>query len=533
MSLAEDGGSQVSSSINTGVFMSRQKSITWLSLIGSVSLSFLAACNTATTTSSDTSTDTVATATTAFPSSLTVSSPLSYEEAASASVSSSLIKAVTSGSAYASSFALSTAEIEAILTASSSTACTFDPSDFLSVSNDAGCYGPTLQYEDHPDSGGIADGQLPSGDVGIWSENDATTGNACAAAELNAQMEGVSLKTNAALKALASMICVVNTNGLTMPSESTLDITTEMNALGVTDTTFSGVSLTHAINADGNDQYSYTVDFTYTPGASPYDVSVAMDHIPGASTDEYNGRLNYAVNSYFTGGNCPGNDVTINGSVLYASASSAELALQAREGTFCGHDADGLTDGIVDPSLKYNSSTAPNGWTDDFNIFTAEMDPSTMEGNYTYAWQAGFGDGNTRTFNVTVNSSAEGVAFYGYGDDVEDTDGSIGGFICNWAGPSNSHTLQDYAQYQAMSLNTTTGLIESDSVNIGYAPTNSCDYDGTGSFTLDTDFDGLVDSDPAVVIANDLLALTDGDSDGVFDEIDASAFVLPVAPDNL
>ncbi|EKD42183.1 MAG: hypothetical protein ACD_73C00279G0002 [uncultured bacterium] len=503
----------------------------WVARAALVMLPFIFACSgSATSTSTDSDTET---ATAAFPSTLALSSPYSYEEAANASVSSSLIKAATSGG-YVSSYVVATAEIEALLSATSAGSCSFDPEDFLATSDDADCYGPALPYENHPDSaGGTDDGELPPGDVGIWNETDATTGHACSAAELNAQMDGVSAKTKASLKGLASIICVINTNGLSMPSSSTLDVTAEMTALAIADTTFSGVTLSHEINADGNDQYTYNLDFTYTPGADPYDVVVEMDHVPGSTAGEYQGRLSYLVNSYMTGGNCPTRDITVNGSVLYESASLTALALQAREGSFCGHDSDGRTDSLVDPALKYDAASLTTGWGNNFSIFTAEFDPSSMEGNYSYTWQAGPQDNFTRTFNLNVNDSSEGVSFYGFGDDIEDTDGSVAGFICNWAGPNNDHTLQDYSQRQEMSFDSSLGLVVSDAADFIYAPTNTCDYDGTGTFTYDTDLDGVVDSDPLAVVANELLGLTDADVDGVFDEMAAAGFSLPVAPDNL
>ena len=115
------------------------------------------------------------------------------------------------------------------------------------------------------------------------------------------------------------------------------------------------------------------------------------------------------------------------------------------------------------------------------------------------------------------------------------TDGSITGFICNWAGPGSSHTLVDYAQYQAMSYDSASATVVSDSADIQYAPTTSCEYiyDGSVEFYHDTDADGdLTDEDATVDVENLLYKAVDVDGDAVVDSIKDNiadtGFLLPV-----
>lgn len=485
----------------------------------------LSACSESTDSSSD---DSTSESTTAFPSSLALASPYSYT-AASSSVSSTLGLKKASAGSYLSSYSSITDAISAIVSSSSASSCTFDASDFLKLDEDADCYGPIVSYTAHPDQT-TASGSLPQGDVGLWDDTDAATGNACAAAELNARMDGLSGQMEASLKALASMICTVNANSLSLPTASTLDITTEMNALGITDVVFNSATLTEGTNAGGDQQYSYHLDFDYTSSGTAHTIVVEMAHVPGASSAAYQGRLSYRVNDSMAGGNCPSADITRNGSLLYAGVSATEINLEARVASFCGHDVDGTVDGLVDPSQKY-SATNVDGWGNSFSTFTADFDPTSLSGSYAYSWQAGPNDGFARTFNIVVDGD-DSKAFYGFGDDINGTNGGIEGFICNWAGPNGSHTLRDFAQYQSMTLDTTTGLVTSVDTNITYAPTNSCAYDGTGSFTYDSDGNGSTDTNPATPVVNDLEALTDADLDGVFDEVETSGFAQPATPAN-
>ncbi len=509
---------------------------------------YFAACNTTAAGSSETDDSSSTASTTAFPSELAVSSPFSTVSSDSNTAALSMKATSTAPVRY---YAWATGAIDLILGGSTPSRCVFDPELFLTQEDDAGCFGPIVAYDGHPDASSPSDpsatGEVLPGDAGLWTETDDTTGHACAAAELNARMSAISDRSVAALMSLASLICVVNSSGYSMPSNSTLDLTAEMTALGVTDTTFNAASISHS-NASGSDEYSYSLDFAYAPSAT-YDIVVDMTHIPGSTAGAYQGRLSYMINDTFAGGNCSSSDVTANGSLLYERASGTDIAVEVRSGYFCGHDADGLTDGLVDPSQTYDATSNPDGWGNNFSIFTADYSPSTLEGNYTYSWQAGPMDGNARIFDVAVGSNAdgdtEGRAYFGYGDTIESTDGSIGGFICNWSGPNNDHTLQDRAQYQLVTYNATTGVFDSTEADITYAPTNDCDYvadsDGDGmvdgSFRFDRDLDSdLTDEDSTVDVLNDLIAAEDVDGDGVVDSIaetiEADGFTLPTPPAN-
>jgi hypothetical protein len=483
---------------------------------------------------------------TAFPTSLAVASPLDWSSdsgtrtRAQGSLSRS-IPAIETGSQYGAAIAA----INDILTGTSTSSCTFDPQLFFQVVTNAGCYGPNVKYEDHPDAPTPNNGDLPPGDTGIWLEEDPTTGDACAAAELNARMEGIQARSLGALLGLASMVCTINASGgsLSLPdaTNTIVDLTVAMPAPnGVT---FNSAVLAYATTTGGETKYTYGLDFDY----DTHHIVVEMAHIPDAtSTNVYRGQLTYRISTTTDGGsNCPevsgSTPVTRNGSLVYNRTADSIMTMEMREAQFCGSETNGLdSDKIVDATNEFDPGLAPNGWGDDFSLFRNEFDPTTLLGNYAYFWQAGHGDGNTRVFNLRVYDDGDdatedlaATAFFGYGIDAENADPSIHGFIFNWAGPGNNHNLQEYAQKQQVSYNATTGKFDSVSANIHYAPTTTGNYDGMGSFTYDSDADGFVDTIPGNAITHDLAASTD-DGTGNFtieQTIVDAGIVVPSQPD--
>lgn len=499
-----------------------------------LAVSTLALCISCQSGTTGNSTSSTSSGSTEFPLALAIASPLSTETTSSASINSNLVKLSTTSS-YTHSYTNAMNQIELLINGTTPSLCTFDPSDFLQQSQDAECFGPQVAYQNHPDASGSepTDGTLPTGDLGLWSETDDNTGHACSAAQLNSKMESVQSKSNASLMGLATMVCTINSNGLSMPDSSTpsVDITTEMNTLGISDTTFTNASITFDASTG---TYAYNLDLTYAPGSDSYEIVVDMEHTPTAVATVYEGKMSYLVNDSYTGGNCPSSDVTFNGSLEYVSNSTTDMEVEVRAGTFCEHDSDGRdSNNLIDPSDKYDATTNTDGWGNNFSIFTANFDPQTMDGDYAYTWQAGPQDSHSRAFNVNIsNSGVDGLAFYGYGDEIATTDGSIAGFICNWAGPSADHTLVEYAQHQVVEFDSSTGLINATSSNIEYAPTTSCEYDGTGSFVFDTNLDGSVaDEDASIATTNDMYEADDidGDSTATIEEtIDDLGFTLPV-----
>lgn len=476
--------------------------------------------------SSSPTTSTTATST-SFPSSLAVSSPTDVvDENASPSLTAGLSKppsvlarvqqwffppAIAAGGKVPR-YTWATLRIDALLNGTASPETIFKPELFLTTDTNAGCFGPTLAYTDHPNSGTPNSGQLPSGDLGLWLETDAATGHACAAAELNSRMRGISWRSNMALMGLASVIGELNSAGTALPTAgNTVDATTVMNTLSIVGLTFNSVTL--ALDATGS-TWTYVMNFDYVDGSSiSHDIEITLTHTPGASTGIYSGLLTYGIGEVFNGGNCPGanpKNVTHIGTLKYTRNGITDMDLVHRSGQYCGQGsattlATFASDGQLDPAGKWNGST---GWADNFSRFGAAYDPTSLEGDYLYGWQAGFGDSNTRLFGIGLNApdaagemSKDGEAYFGYGDEISTSNGDINGIFCSWAAPGSTHALQPYAQRQFVEYNTTSFLWEQPAggSDILYAPTNDCTYDGTGSFWYDRNLDTLVNEGPSEV----------------------------------
>jgi hypothetical protein len=487
-------------------------------------------------------TDNDTTSQTAFPTALAVASPLDWnsELASSARAQGSMSRAILAsegGSEYSTAIAL----LNDIISGSSLSSCTFDPELFFQAVTNAQCYGPTVAYVGHPDASPPASGQLPPGDTGIWIEEDTPTGDACAAAELNARMQGIQARSLGALSGLAAMVCTINASGgtLSLPDATTtsVDLTSALPA--PTDVTINSAVLAYSTTTGGEAKYTYSLDFDY----NTTNIVVELAHIPSAaSRNVYRGQLTYRINTTTNGSNCspdPNTPVTRNGSLVYNRTSATAMAVEMREAQFCGADVNGLdADGLVDATNEFDPGSAPHGWGDDFNLFRTEFDPTSLLGDYAYSWQAGHGDGNTRVFNLSVSDDnddetedLEATAFFGYGLDAQNADPSIHGFIFNWAGPGNNHTLQEYAQKQEVRYNTTTGNFDSVSANILYAPTVSGNYDGEGNFRYDSDADGVVDTDPHTEINHELAEPTnDGTQLTIEQTIADAGIVVPNQP---
>jgi hypothetical protein len=271
--------------------------------------------------------------------------------------------------------------------------------------------------------------------------------------------------------------------------------------------TFKNAAITWT---QADDLWDYDLDFDYTDpiDSDVHHIRVVLSHQNGSTVGAYSGRFTYLVNDSFGGGNCPAPEVTVNGSLVYERTADTEMTLESRNGTFCGVDAVGVdSNGLVDPS--YTFPTSADGWGNNFNIFTSSFDPTTLAGQYAYRWQAGSGDGNTRTLLAGVNahSPLDGETYFGFGDPVSSSDACIQGFICNWAGPGNNSTLLDYSQRQHITLDTLSGLFEPTNAaasNITYAPTNDCTYDGSGIFQYDRNGDqDLADEDDSTTVVDD------------------------------
>lgn len=472
-----------------------------------------------------------------YPTQFAVASPLQVEEAVSSTnLTHNLISPATQ---FLDSFDNRINEINTILTGSD---CEFSIRDIFENSTNAECYGPEIIYENHPDSSsGLDDGTLPTGDTGIWLETN-TTAEAtmgCAAAQLNNKSQGLANSSNTALQAFAAMYCVIeNDSAFEFPSTSgdTVSLAAELQTFlqetsdyeittaTLTLTSESSTSSIANINSANTEfsHYTYSLIFTDRDDANQR-ISMTLNHVPlDQDGSVYLGRISLSFPIDDPGiGNCPTAELQRAVSITYYKRDSDLLNHQANSATYCDRSENPFdTNSSLDPAQTYDSSTTPAGWGNDWQTFTANFDPETLSGQYVYLWQAGRGDSHARILNIDRSDELNATAYFGFGDAVIDSiNGEILGMICNWAGPGNNHTPVDLVQQQTLSRSTVDDEFLAESSHITYAPTVSCGYDGTGTFTYDSDAEGSVDTDPAHVVNHDLLELGDMNFD------------LPVGPE--
>lgn len=393
----------------------------------------------------------------------------------------------------------------------------FHPENFFTNVVDAECFGPKVKYQEHPDGVTGNTGELPSGDVGVWLET-MTSGEVCAAAEMNAQLQGASSRVMMSLVSFAGLVAVANANSISLPTAGySITLTTQMNALGLPNSSFNAVTISQSATG----LWQYSIDFDFTHSSVTKNIVLSMEHAPGTSTTKYQGVLNYQMNDFFDpSGNCPvsagtGADITHNGSLHYIRDGDA-IRLQHRYAMLCGHGKTAFSDtitntaGLTKKALHPAPTDTTTQWKNNFSILTASFDKTNLSGQYAYTWQAGDGDSDARILFVGLNTNQTGEGYYGYGDKVQTTTaGEILGFYCNWAGPGSGHTRREYAQRQHMTFNATTSQYEptnSGASDITYSPNNACTYSvASGPFRYDRDIDSLLT-----------------------DETEATAFVYPL-----
>jgi len=370
------------------------------------------------------------------------------------------------------------------------------------------CFGPELAYVNHP-SDNTTDGTLPSGDLGIWTAySDNTTQEACSVGQMNMLLRKVGRKVDLAMGITAMMICAAKNDGLKKPAVDggALDVTASVAKTKVKEKR-GGMVITSAtlkrstVASTGKKKYSskITGSFSYTLEDGTTDnqsFAIKFQHVPEAdSTDSVKageGLVQMWQEQDETDQNCGTEGFDVVTSVAYKNTSD-NLSFRAVKAKFADNatssDYFNSSDEEVD-GISANESSTGSGWCADLNVIRANIDKDGF-GKVGYAWQAGKGDGYTRTFNITVYNSADnqtGNAYFGFNPHPDNSTGTlkyrttkIDRMICNWAGPGQDINRAGVAevQRQQLSYDSTNNVWKSTSDNITFAPTNDCDFDNS------------------------------------------------------
>ncbi|MFH1261850.1 MAG: hypothetical protein V1495_00150 [Pseudomonadota bacterium] len=445
-----------------------------------------------------------------------------------------------------------------MLTATSTDQCGFTLNLFANLPSSVGCYGPGIYYEHEPVSDTTA--SSGGGDSGIWDEIDGQSGNACVAAQTNMLVGQVSRLVDTAVNSFASMVCVINASGLTIPAAEggALDLASTLQTVlttnGIDGITISTASLDHqASTSDGHDVYFFTLTGTMTKNGDTREVTLYLKHIPlDADNTTYKGKLSFAFGNANSSesGNCndantvgAGNKTTSMvdaGSVLYSKDSATNLTYRFQYGTFCDstHMPLAPTNHDIDPTDTASPSN-PTGYANGFKYYLFNVNPADGTGSFAFAWAAGTGSENARTLEVSLGAlsggGTGGCGYFGYGPPVKDGSttpgnslGDITGFVCNWSMPGPTKPNHPWAQRQCVKLDTASGHYLTDATQgalaITYAPTDTCDSLADADFVYYSTISSA--ENPAI---NDLR--TPGDViHNLIDVKEDKIFTLPTVP---
>ena len=362
--------------------------------------------------------------------------------------------------------------------------------------NDPECYGPAINYVDHPNGAGAPDmnqdgdndpttGTLPTGDVGIWTDtvNGMLAGNtnqtACAAAKMNELIGKAAFNVDLATSTTAMMACAaaIDKRGLPDNDNQEFDFSSllsEANSQIVSVTT----AKVKKVLLDSEVSYVTTVAGSFA-NQQYGSFSIRVQHVPGQNK----GLMQIER---------PDRGDQRATSVLYEIANST-LKYQLKSALFRGHSDYYDEHGEVDMRPVDDEMNPTYGNSADAHFMIAEQNQNSGVTDLAYGWNAGGRDDHYRTFNAEI-SGAEAWAYYGYVPNtwLDNTPVTVDldlsendtGVICNWAGPNNSHIPISYLQYQKMDLVSEVWQVSTS--NIKYAPTvahgavNYCEIEDLG-----------------------------------------------------
>lgn len=393
------------------------------------------------------------------------------------------------------------------------------------------CYGPAVDYVQHPDAT-VSDptsGQLPTGDLGLWVEDEPGSNTACAAAKLNELVAKAAYNVDLAVGSMTMMVCAAAMLDRELPTQSgeKLDLG---NALGsVSNSSFKVKTAVIELATLSNGHTAYKTHLEAKDNNDqPIELSVTHD------AEDDSGVL--LIRTTESGGDGAGGDPRGTSVVYSISDTSLQYKMVSARSQHQGQ-ANSLRDGDSDIATTSTGEVSLHSG-QDIHVMIANMNPSTGDGSLAYAWNAGGADDHYRTLNVST-SGTTGRAYYGYVPSPAAASETINldlshadaGMICNWAGPGNQHQTNEKVQYQALSL--TSGEWTATTSNIVYAPTNDCDLPAASSSFTPT-FAGPGVSNPPAPTADQQEVIDNGTVTGPMtnDLLNKTSiiFTMPTAP---
>lgn len=337
------------------------------------------------------------------------------------------------------------------------------------------CYGPSMNYSNHPDGNDGNPAQLPHGDLGLWLDTEPGGNVPCAAEKMNELVTKGLHTLDMATGSMAMMICAAAHDGLTKPTSGELNLKPSLDKIPN-----SPFSITEAkmVKLEGN---RIKTLFKASHKGSNFEfgkLEITVEH----DEDSKSGSI-LIVRPSETG---TGDTRATSARYRNNPDNEKELQIIMRSALFQNGNPVQLT---ADQQVVLGGvSGDPLGdKVSDSHFMVGYFNTSTKTQRLAYGWLAGGKDSHFRTFNADVKAN-EANAWYGYTPSPYTAQGtttqlpdldlskSNAGMICNWTGPGHSHSVNNYLQHQYMTKSNGKWVLanESSDSKIRYVPVVSC-----------------------------------------------------------
>ena len=247
--------------------------------------------------------------------------------------------------------------------------------------------------------------------MGIWTSAE-SSGEACVSAKMNQLIGDLSAKGDTALLLAASMVCIMNVNGKSLPAagDSPVDLTVELNtaaSASSSSTVVTEASLSRLPDQDSHPVYKIAISATQSASS----LKINLKHMPTNSDNTlYQGKLWATLTGLTSTDERQKNAYVTLGYEKTATDMRMELEFAGTKASVTdAMSSDGAIDwGKVQESSGANSANLQHA------VF--QINPSTGVGSASYSWQAGGGDSNSRVFNVFIKADADSIGGCGFLD---------------------------------------------------------------------------------------------------------------------
>lgn len=326
----------------------------------------------------------------------------------------------------------------------------------------AACYG--ANWTDNATGSSVS---RPGGDLGIVyasaSDTDTTSCVSCQVSALTSSGPGVG---NKMIKVVAMGLAALKSAGKSLPAAGSSENVLSLLP-AVTGITFSKFTVQRLTDRDGHAIYLTDIEFTAASKTGAF--KVYHEQLK-SDNSEYKGL----VTGYLPYTPTSGSGTHRGVSFVYHLESNAYKFSFRTAGNRNTASTDFFTDGIV------TFSKAACG--EDMHNILGYFDLDDNGGALHYAWQAGDGDGATRTFAANVPNgtagSRTGTGWFGFGAQMTSLTASravpwMTKMHCNWLNQLGSGPSIAKVQKQTIKESGGKFIVETSSIN--FAPTNSCD----------------------------------------------------------